>query len=362
MRAGALARSIALGVCGLVGLAGITGDSGAAEKPGAPQTLRAGGENHHLLMGTAADAELLSAEPIYASTLSTEYSQLEPETEMKFGPIHPEPGKYNYGDADKLVAFAEAHAMKVRGHNLVWHQQLPDWITDPATPWTPATLSHTLQDHIANVVGHYRGKVYAWDVVNEPFNDNGTMRSTVWYDKPGIGYAGQGTKSIEQALLWAHAADPGAKLFVNDYGADALGAKSDALYRMARDFRKRGVPLTGIGLEMHIDTGFDSDYKLNLFSANLRRFAALGLEVQITELDVELPNTGSDSLADQARTYRDVLDVCLKQRGCTAFQTWGFTDRHSWIPATYKGYGRALPFDENYRKKPAYTEMLKRLK
>jgi len=153
-------------------------------------TLRMAAQSHHLLMGTAADAGPLS-DKLYASTLQTEYSVLEPETEMKFGLIHPEQTHYDFAGADKLVNFALANGMKVRGHKLLWHNQLPDWIVSPAQPWTPAALNKVLADHIATVVGRYRGKVYAWDVVNEPFNDDGSLRNYVWFDKPGIGFAGQ---------------------------------------------------------------------------------------------------------------------------------------------------------------------------
>ena len=337
--------------------------SSTSAAPSTPsQTLRIYGERHNLLMGAAVDSQSLASEPIYASMLAAEYSELEPENEMKFGPIHPEPATYDYEGPDALVAFAQANSIKVRGHSLVWHSQQPDWVAAPAVPWTPQTLNKVLADHIANVVGHFKGKVYAWDVVNEPFNDDGTMRSTLWYDKPGIGFAGKGTKTIEQALLWAHAADPDAKLFVNEYGAETLSRKSDAMYAMARDFVKRGVPLTGVGFQLHVGTGFDEPDKLRSLGQNMKRFAALGLEVQFTEVDVQLHDGSASSLAAQAGTYGDLLNECVRQPACTLFQTWGFTDKHSWIPATYPGLGWALPFDKNYNKKPAFTAMLKKLK
>jgi endo-1,4-beta-xylanase len=308
-------------------------------------------------MGTAADSGYLSETP-YASTLSAEYTQLEPENEMKFGPIHPEPTTYDYSGPDTLVDYALRNNIKVRGATLVWHSQLPDWVTSPTTPWTTTTLSAVLADHIANVVGHYKGQVYAWDVVNEPFNDDGSIRSTIWYDSPGIGFAGQGTKSIEQALQWAHTADPAAILFVNDYGAEVGNAKSDAMYAMAQDFKSRGVPLGGVGLEFHIDPSFDNSDNLTSLGNNIQRFGALGLVVHISELDVRLPDDSASSLTAQASTYKDILNVCLQQTACTAFQTWGFTDKHSWIPSFFPGYGWALPFDENYQKKPAYNALL----
>ena len=152
-----------------------------------------------------------------------------------------------------------------------------------------------LQDHITTVMGHYAGKVYAWDVVNEAFNDDGTMRDTIWYDQPGIGFAGMGTQYIEQALGWAHAADPNARLFYNDYNAEPMNVKSDAIYAMAQDFKNRGVPLDGVGFQLHIDLSFDDPTTLASFTSNLQRFAALGLNLHITELDIRLSDSSAAS-------------------------------------------------------------------
>src|SRR5262249_40944013 len=154
---------------------------------------------------------------------------------MKFGPIHPARTTYNFGPADALVAFARTNKMAVRGHTLVWHSQNPGWLTGGG--FTPTQLSDILQEHINAVVSHYAGQVYAWDVVNEAFNDNGTLRSTFWSDAPGIGLAG--TAYIEQTFRWAHAADPAALLFYNDYSAEQINTKSDAIYKMAQDFKAR---------------------------------------------------------------------------------------------------------------------------
>jgi len=361
-------RTLAAGSCAVFILGTIAGCGGVSSRmtppptpvPEGSETLRAKAQARNLIIGAAAASDSLS-EVLYRTTLSREYSELEAENEMKFEPIHPGPTIYNYSGPDALVAFAQTNSMKVRGHALVWHEQVPDWVDSPLTPWTAASLSAVLSSHIANVVGHFKGKIYAWDVVNEPFNFDGTIRSTIWSDSPGIGFAGQGTKTIEQALLWAHAADPAAKLFVNEYGAETINPKSDAVYAMAQDFVKRGVPLSGIGLQLHIDTGFDSTYSLDSLSQNIQRLGALGLEVHFTEVDVRLPDGSAASLAAQAKTYQDLLKVCLAQTACTAFQTWGFTDKHSWIPAFYPGFGWALPFDETYAKKPAYDSMLKTL-
>jgi endo-1,4-beta-xylanase len=332
----------------------------------AAQTLRGAVEKHHLLMGAAVDSPYLTQAP-YRSTLAREYSALEPANELKFDSVHPKPETYDFSGPDALVAFARTHSMKLRGHTLLWHRSLPNWIvvTDwmqaqngPSAPWTPEALNKVLAEHIATVVRRYRGEVYAWDVVNEPFNEDGSMRSSIWYEKPGIGFAREGTRYIAQALIWAHAADPGAKLFVNEYGAETLNKKSDAMYEMAKGFLSRGVPLNGIGLQLHLESDFN---EFDSLRQNIHRLAGLGLEVQFTELDVRLSDGSDVSLRAQANIYEKLLGECLREPACTLFQTWGFTDRYSFIPEAFPGYGWGLPFDENYRKKPAYKAMLKQL-
>jgi endo-1,4-beta-xylanase len=317
------------------------------------QPLRDLGARRGVRMGTAVDPSYFTTESTYAATLAREYDQAEPENDMKFGPIHPGPATYSFTRADAIVKFSGDRAMAVRGHTLVWYQQNPAWLTG----LSPKDLSDALADHIHTVVGRYAGKVYAWDVVNEAFNDDGTLRSTIWSNAPGIGLTG--TAYIEQAFRWAHEADPQGKLFYNDYNAEGVNTKSDAIYRMAQDFVARGVPLRGIGLQMHLTAGGFSKTSVD---ANLKRLTDLGLEVQITELDVRLPvdSTGTASAANlttQAQIYHDVVELCLKYPKCTAVQTWGFTDRHSWIPGTFPGMGAGLPFDSSYQSKPAYDAM-----
>ena len=319
-------------------------------------TLRQLASPHNILIGTAADSPFLS-EANYANILGSEFSQLQAENEMKFGLIHPrpdtDPNPYDFAGADALVSFAQAHSMMVRGHTLVWYQEVPDWVTSGG--FTSTQLATILQGHINTVAGHYAGKVYAWDVVNEAFNDDGTMRDTIWYDQPGIGFAGQQTAYIEQALNWAHAADPSAKLFYNDYSAETMNSKSDAIYAMASDFKSRGVPLDGIGFQCHFTLSFDTPANLQSFADNLQRFADLGLDVHITELDVRLSDSSTTSLNAEAKLYGELMTMCVKQPRCKVFQTWGFTDKYSWIPSTFPEQGWGLPWDENYQKKPAYT-------
>jgi endo-1,4-beta-xylanase len=323
------------------------------------QPMRGLASQRGIHIGSAADPSHF-VDPSYAATLAREFNQLEPENAMKFGPIHPVPTSYNFGPPDLLVSFARDHDMAVRGHTLVWHNQNPSWLTRGS--YTPDQLSAILQDHITTVVGHYAGQVYAWDVVNEAFNDDGSVRSTIWSDSPGIGLTG--TAYIEQVIQWAHAADSQALLFYNDYGAEGINAKSDAIYQMAQDFTSRAVPIAGIGLQMHFTTRPSS---LESVEANIKRLTGLGLQVQITELDVRLPVDSSGAATDsllvtQAQIYHDIVAQCLKYLLCTAVQTWGFTDKYSWVPGAYPGMGAALEYDASYQPKPAYDAMVTALK
>ena len=326
-----------------------------------------------MLMGAAADADEfnnpdpLKLEPAYATALGAQYNMLEGENAMKWNPIHPQQNTYNFQPGDELTAFAQANQMKVRGHNLCWWSFNPSWVTTLAAGATAATMSSVLQDHINTVVTHYKGQVFAWDVVNEAISDTQTgtgtvLRDSIWYNQPGIGLSGTGY--IEQAFRWAHAADPDALLFYNEYSIEGPGAKFNAMYAMVKDFVARGVPIHGVGFQMHIATNnFPTSAGL---AQNIQQITALGLQVHITEMDVKIPvdssgNATSADLQAQAAQYQRILTVCLQNPGCTAFQTWGFTDKHSWIPGSYPGFGAALPFDATYQPKPAVASMLNAL-
>jgi endo-1,4-beta-xylanase len=318
------------------------------------QTLREEAADRKFLVGTAVRPSLFT-EARYVETLAREFNMVEPEDALKWWVLHPEREVYDFRQADQVVTFAEIHHMKVRGHTLVWGWTNPDWLTKLQAG--PAERSELLHQHINRVVTHFRGQVFAWDVVNEGFDEHGKLRASIWYDQPGIGLAGKGTAYIEQSLRWAHEADPQAKLFYNDGGAETLNAKSDAVYEMVRDFRRRGVPIDGIGLQMHI---FDLNPDVEGIRKNIARFAALGVEVHITELDVALPvgpggNASAEDLAKQAEIYQRIASACLQTRGCTALQMWGFTDKWSWVgSATKHTKGAAMIFDRNYAPKLAY--------
>ncbi len=326
------------------------------------QSLRQEAENAGLLIGTAVRPSQLS-ETAYASTLAREFSMVEAEDAMKWWVLRPDRASYDFRQGDELVRFAEAHQMKVRGHCLVWGRNNPDWLTQ--AHYTTRQLSRLLHEHINRVMRHYSGKVFAWDVVNEALDENGAVRDSLWYDQPGIGLSEKGTAYIERVFRWAHRADPHALLFYNEAEGEGINRKSDAIYAMVKGFKRRGVPIDGVGLQMHVPTP-DGDISSNL-SSNIARLTALGVQVHITELDVSLPlDSGgaprAEDLLRQAEVYRSIVRACLNNAGCTAIQTWGFTDKYSWIGSHSHGArGQALPFDRAYQPKSAYRAIFEEL-
>lgn len=319
-----------------------------------PTTLRILAQTHHILFGTAVNMYALQHDPTYDSTLAREFDVVTPENVMKFDATEPEKNTYTFAQADALVAFAKAHGMQIRGHNLVWHEALPAWIAKGT--FTRTQLLAILKDHIFTVVSHYRGQVNMWDVVNEAVADDGKMRNSLWYHDIGPDY-------LDWAFRWAHEANPQAHLFYNDYAAEGLNSKSDAIYALVKGMLQRGIPIYGVGLQMHTSI-LDAPVEQDVIS-NMQRLAALGLKVQITEMDVQIQGDTrpmAQRLAVQAQTYYDMLHVCLVVKTCEAFVMWGFTDRYTWIPGATKHADAPLIFDTSYHPKPAYTAMLQELK
>ncbi len=324
-------------------------------------TLRQAAEQAHMLAGTAVRPSLFS-EAAYSATLAREFNMIEAEDAMKWWVVRRNAGAFDFRAGDEVVRFGQAHDMKVRGHCLVWDRDNPEWLMQGN--FTPAQLSQLLREHITTVMKHYAGQVFAWDVVNEALDDNGHVKDSLWYNHPGIGLSEKGTAYVEQAFRWAHEADPQALLFYNEAEGEGLNRKSDAIYALVKDFKGRGVRIDGVGLQLHIS---DLDPDTKAVAANIARLTALGVQVHITELDVSLPVDSSgaprrDDLLQQAAVYRAVVRACLQNPGCTAVQTWGFTDKHSWIGSHSQGTrGAPLPFDSAYKPKPAYVAMLEEL-
>ena len=317
--------------------------------PTLAQSLRGAAFNKKILIGAAVAPDYIRQEPQYSSTLGREFGALTPENTMKFGPLRPTQTTFNFDDADFLVNFAQANGMQVRGHTLIWHNELPPWLL--AGNFSRDDLIAIMREHISTVVGRYRGHVYAWDVVNEAIDDQtGQLRQTIWLKGIGPDY-------IDMAFQFAHAADPNAKLIYNDYGGEGLGKKSDAIYALVKGMKERGVPIDGVGLQSHFR--LDALPAAADVDANMKRLGALGLQVQITELDIRMAVPPTEpNLSRQADQYREYLQTCLANSDCTMFVMWGFTDKHSWIPSINPGSGAALIFDEQYQPKPAYRVLL----
>ncbi len=325
------------------------------------QSLRQEAQHAGVLIGTAVRPSQFS-ETVYASTLAREFNMVEAEDAMKWWALRPDRDTYDFRQSDEVVRFAQAHQMKIRGHCLVWGRHNPEWLM--RGHFTSRQLARLMQEHISKVMKHYENQVFAWDVVNEALDENGELRDSLWYNQPGIGLAAKRTAYIERVFRWAHQADPHALLFYNDAEGERINRKSDAIYAMAKDFKRRKVPIHGVGLQMHIPA-LEAD--IPSIAANIARLSGLGLQVHITELDVSLPigSTGQPSAENvklQADVYRGIVRACLNAPGCTAVQTWGFTDKYSWIGSHSRAArGHALPFDRDYQPKAAYRAMLDEL-
>lgn len=326
-----------------------------------------------LKIGTAVGGQFYSEydkNSIYDKTIKDNFNMLVAENEMKYDAMEPQKGVFNFSKPDILVNFALKYGKQVRGHTLCWHSQLPSWLTAGLTngtnncTYTRATLLAILKNHITTIVTRYRGKVQQWDVVNEPFSDsNGALRNSIWQQVIGNDY-------IDSAFVWAHKADPEAKLYLNEYGSEMYGTtKGNAMYNFVTAMKNRGIPINGVGLQCHFTVSKIDFTKLD---QNLKRYAAAGLEALITELDIRIAKTdytadATKMLAAQATDYSKMIRLCLNNPNSKTFVTWGFTDKYSWIPGFTASTGNgpasdySLLFNTSFVAKPAYTSILNEL-
>ncbi|OBT53101.1 hypothetical protein VE04_08303 [Pseudogymnoascus sp. 24MN13] len=269
--------------------------------------------------GSATDnGELTDTAYVKILSDSTEFGQITPGNSQKWDSIEPSQGTFSYTKGDAIVSLAETNGQLLRCHNLCWHSQLPSWVTSGT--WTNATLIAALKNHITNEVTHYKGKCYAWDVVNEAFNDDGTYRTDVFYNTIGPEY-------IPIAFEAAAAADPTVKLYYNDYNIESSGGKATAALNLVKSLKARGIKIDGVGLQAHFIVG--STPSLSAQVANLNTFIAAGVETT---------------------DYYNTVAACV-QVGCVGITIWDYTDKYSWIPSTFSGQGDALPWDSNLVKK-----------
>ncbi|HLL94791.1 MAG TPA: endo-1,4-beta-xylanase [Spirosoma sp.] len=305
-----------------------------------------------------------------AELITRQFNSITAENAMKMGPIHPEENRYFWKDADAIVDFAQKNGIKVRGHNLCWHNQTPRWFfTDSSgRQVSREVLLGRLKRHITDVVGRYKGKIYAWDVVNEAVPDTGTgvYRKSKFYEILGDEY-------IEKAFVYAHQADPDARLFYNDYNTEN-SAKRKRIYQLVKKLKKKGVPVHGVGLQGHWSIYEPSSQELQ---ASIDQFASLGLSIQITELDVSVypkeherrvkkvtdTSEYTPEMNDkQAAHYKMLFDVFRKNRKkITNVTFWNVSDKSSWLD-NFPVPGRKdypLLFDQNYQPKKAYWSVVK---
>lgn len=324
----------------------------------ATDTLRRAAAPTQRHIGVAA-ATWFFDNPEYGRVVAREFDSLTAENEMKWNAIEPEPGRFRFEAGDRLVAFAAEHGMRMRGHTLVWHSQLAPWVK----ALKGEALRAAMLRHTTETAAHYRGRVKQWDVVNEALDESGKLRA----DSP---FSALGFEYLADAFHAARAADPKAELFYNDYDIEAPSSpKTAGAYDLVKRLKENGVPIDGIGFQMHIDPRRWPN--ADEMRENLEHFAALGLHLELTEIDVplgELPGSDAQKLEAQSEIARGVVKACLAVPACTGMTFWGLTDRHSWLSspewAKLRGAGphRALLLDEHYRRKPIYDGVLAALR
>lgn len=291
-----------------------------------------------------------------------EFNMVVNENELKWESCEPSQNNFTYGGGDGLLYFASNNKQYMRGHTLVWHSQVAEWVSVDGKKndkgWTKQQLMDILKNHITNVVTHYKGRIGEWDVVNECLDDDQSIvrtnpngyklrASSIWTTVCGEAF-------IDSAFVWAHRADPNAKLYLNDYDNETLGtAKAQAFYNLAKRLKQSGRPIDGVGFQCHLDAGH---VDAPAIGKNIERFAPLGLECAVTELDLGIKSTSTEDQQLQARDYYRVVKTAMEQSHCRSVLIWGLTDDLSWRSSN------PLPWNGSVQKKPAYYGVRQALK
>ncbi|MEU5906755.1 endo-1,4-beta-xylanase [Micromonospora sp. NPDC047527] len=371
-------RWISAGAVAVATAATLSAMPATASRPYDPtaQSLGALGQRHGLHIGTAVNATALNdaSDPEYRRLAASEFSSVTAENAMKWESLEPTRGTYDWAAADQLIEFAKRNKQSVRGHVLVWHNQLPAWLTSGVADGSISKqqLRDLLRKHITTVVSRYKGKIWQWDVVNEAVSDPWDTPSTLHYK--GFWAQNLGPDYIADAFRWARAADPKALLFYNDYNIEAFGSgnpaddKTQFVYDMAKGLRAKGVPIDGVGAQGHLGTQYGNFDTLQVTAA-LKRFSGLGLATAFTEVDVrsemtEAVRAGNSAeinprLQASAANFSVLMKACLAVRTCLSYTVWGFSDKYSWVPEWFSDppEGMATIYDENYQPKRAYQEI-----
>lgn len=310
---------------------------------GLKKNLRANADARKLAFGVSVQAgDVLDPKAI--ALIRENFNEIVPENAMKWRNIRPTKGFWNWSDMDGMVAFAEKNDIRMKGHVFLWHQQNPPYVDGLKTRDEAIAL---MTEQISTIMTRYKGKIYEYDVANEVLNDDGSMRGTVWYRTIGDDY-------LDIAFRTAHEADPAARLILNDYGNEYAGTpKGDAFYALVKGLMARGAPISGVGLQLHARARDIVDERA--LRETIKRFRDLGLFVSFTEVDVRvaMPVT-PEKEAEQVATYTKLMEVALSEPNAASFIMWGYTDKLSWIPAFFPGYGSAHLFDRDVKPKAAY--------
>lgn len=301
------------------------------------------------LIGAAVEPKLLREDACYRKLVEQEFNCLVAENCMKFSHLQPERGQYTFDKADRLLDFAARHKMAVRGHTLVWHRAVPAWLSGGV--FCRAEAMDLLHDHVTQVVEHFKGRVFCWDVANEAIEDRylSYREKNVWYRTIGPDY-------LELAYRWAHAADPQCQLFYNDYDLQApLLKKFDRAVALVKGLQTSGAPIHGLGFQFHT-TPTDAPSKAVFLERLIRVRDELGLKSHITEISINLPAVAEPKEFElQGQVYRMMLDAALESKACEALLSWGVCDRYTWVRDFTKGrFDHPLLFDKQYQPKPAY--------
>lgn len=286
--------------------------------------------------------------PEYVEIIGQNSSVVVAENCMKLGSVRPSRSLWNWGDADSLVEFAEKNGISVKYHTLVWHNQNPPFISGMQKKEEAMQM---LDECISTVMSRYKGRIREYDVVNEMFNEDGTLRNSVWLRTIGPDY-------IAYALTRARETDPDALLFLNEYNNEAEGyPKADAMYDFVRQLTEKGVPLDGVGMQLHLDA--TQPFSPDAIRSNVRRYAGIGMNVSFSEVDVRIPSGNPEKWEQrQQEIYEALLRIALEEPNVTSFITWGFTDAQSWVPKAFPGYSNALLYDADANPKPVYNALL----